>query len=281
MSKTRSFVITNFNLDTENIYDKYKDQIQFIAYGLEKCPTTNRYHHQTFVYFRNPRSTGVKALRQIAIIFGNSHVEPMRGSFAQNESYCSKESALIKLGAEPKQGARGDLMETCQAIKNGTINVDYVALEDPFSYHTYGRTFERIETISLRMKWRVEMTMCKWYWGKTGCGKSHKVFKNYNPLTHYNKDLETKWWDGYKQQDIVIFNEFRGQFTFSFLLNLIDKWPLNVSIRNKESIPFTSKLILITSSVHPKDIYKNILNDEESIAQLERRCKIKQIIRYQ
>jgi len=279
--KTRSFVITNWNLNTTEVYEKYKSQIRFIAFGKETCPTTRRQHHQCFLYFHNPRATGARALKTIGQMFGpvHCHVEPMRGNFVQNEAYCSKESVLTKLGEEPKQGARGDLMETCTLLRNGTISVDSVACEDPSAFHMYGRTFMHAETLYLRSKWRTEMTLCKWYWGKTGVGKSHKAFKDFNNDTHYVKDLETKWWDGYKQQDIVILNEFRGQLTFSFLLSLIDKWPLTVPVRNRESIPFTSKLVIITSSVHPKDIYKNVLSCDESLAQLERRCKIKELVK--
>jgi len=280
MSKSRAFVITNWNLNTEEVFNNNNRQIRFIAFGEETCPTTQRLHHQCFLYFHSPRGTGIRSLNTIGKMFGpiHSHVEVMRGSFAQNEAYCSKEGVYTKLGDEPKQGARGDLTETCALIRNGTISVDTVACEDPSAFHMYGRTFMHAETIFLRSKWRTEMTKCKWYWGKTGVGKSHKAFANFTPETHYVKDLETKWWDGYKQQDIVILNEFRGQLTFSFLLSLIDKWPLMVSVRNRESVPFTSKLVIITSSKHPKDIFSNVLSDDENFAQLERRVKIKELI---
>jgi len=279
--RTRAFVVTNWNLNTAEIFEANKRQIRFVAFGEETCPTTGTRHHQVFVYYHNLKSTTTLTLNKIGKEWGAIHcrVAPMYGNFVQNEAYCSKEGTYTKLGDEPKQGARGDLVETCTLLRNGTISADFVAQEDPVAYHMYGRTLIHAETMFLRTRFRTEMTQCKWYWGATGVGKSHKAFAGYSNETHYVKDLETKWWDGYKQQDTVILNEFRGQLTFSFLLSLIDKWPLTVCVRNKESIPFTSKLVIITSSVHPKDIYKNVLTSDESLAQLERRCKIKELVR--
>ena len=55
------------------------------------------------------------------------------------------------------------------------------------------------------------MTEGYWYYGPTHSGKSHIAFEGYTPDKIYVKDLNVMWWDGYKQQDIVIINEFRGQ----------------------------------------------------------------------
>ena len=76
--------------------------------------------------------------------------------------------------------------------------------------------------------------------------------------------------EGYRQQDIVIINEFRGQIPYSELLDLIDKWPKTVKRRNREPVPFTSKHVIITSSLHPKDVYKN-LSQTDKMDQLYRR----------
>jgi len=280
MNKTRSFVVTNFNLNTAEVFEANKKQIRYIAFGLETCPTTLKEHHQCFLYFFNPRSTGKRSLNVIGNMFGtiHAHVEPMHGSFMQNQAYCSKEDVYTELGEKPRQGARGDLMETRTAVLDGSITAEDVAIEDPHTYHIYGRTLDKIEAIRLRSVWRTEMTTCTWYWGKSGVGKSHKAFENFSTATHYSKDLSTKWWDGYKQQEVVILNEFRGQISFSFLLSMIDKWPLTLPIRCKESIPFMSKHVIITSSLHPKDVYMNVLTKDESFAQLERRVKIKELI---
>ena len=279
---TKAFVITNYALNTTEVYEKKKDKIRFIAFGEETCPTTGRKHHQCFMYLHKQSSTGVRALNAIGKWFATdtqqaAHIEPMRGSFRSNEVYCSKEGAYTKLGDEPAQGSRGDIVENKDMIVDGTLHPDEICLADPAHYHLYGRTYERIHTIALRNKFRTEMTEGIWYWGGTGVGKSHKAFAGYHPSTHYIKDLNTQWWDGYKGQEIVILNEFRGQLKFSDLLTLVDKWPHVVSVRNKEDVPFLAKKVIVTSSMVPEDVYKNVLND--NMNQLRRRFKVKEVVR--
>jgi len=276
--KSRSFVITNFSLDSEDVFERNKTQIRFLAYSLETCPNTGKQHHQAYVYFHNLKGCGIRSIKKIATMFGNSHVEVMRGSFQQNEAYCSKEAELVKLGDEPKQGARGDLQETVNMIKNGELDLDKLIETNADMVHMYGRTLQMAETLALRKRFRTEMTTAIWYWGGTGVGKSHKAFRNYSPKTHYIKDLSTHWWDGYKGQEIVILNEYRSDFKFSYLLQLVDKWPMNVPVRNKESVPFLSKKIIFTSSQHPTECYPNI--DESRFRQFTRRVDIREVVRF-
>lgn len=275
IAKTRWFCITQWNLKTD--YEKIieKNQIRYIAYGEETCPTTGRKHHQLFCYFWKARTTGARNLKKIGAMWGEVHcnVEPMRGKITENEAYCSKESKLIEMGEKPSPGARGDLDETKQMILDGSLTADQVLEDNPQMYHQYGRTIEKLEILSLRKKWRTEMTKGIWYHGGTGIGKSHKAFEGYNPSTHYIKNLNEDWWDGYKGQPTVILNEFRGQIRFSELLDLCDKWPKTVKWRGKESVPFLAREVIITSIFSPKDCYANLVGDEPW-EQFERRFRI-------
>jgi len=275
--KIRAFVVTQWNIDCDYQALIDKKQIQFIAYGEEICPTSKKRHHQMFIYFANPRSWKKKNLCKIGDMFGPIHcsVDAMFGSFEQNESYCSKEmdGELIKFGKEPNQGERMDLSELKDNILNGKMCTDDVAINNPHMFHMYGRTLDRIETIGLRKKFRTEMTKGVWIHGPSGSGKSHTAFEGFSPETHYVKNLNEDWWDGYKGQETVIFNEFRGQICFSDLLKLVDKWPETVKWRSHEPVPFISKKIIITSIKSPKDCFSGIA-DDEPWEQFDRRFEI-------
>ena len=54
---------------------------------------------------------------------------------------------------------------------------------------------------------------------------------------------------------------------------MIDKWPYEVRRRGRPPVPFTSRHVIITSSLPPKDIYK-CRKVEDGLEQLYRRCKI-------
>ena len=117
------------------------------------------------------------------------------------------------------------------------------------------------------------MTKGIWYWGDSGVGKSHKAYENFNPDTHYVYPNDNGWWDGYKGQEIVIINEFRGGIQYSELLDLVDKWPKSVRRRGREPVPFLATTLIITSSMPPDKVYSR-LAFEDKLDQLYRRFEI-------
>lgn len=272
--KTRLYAFTTFDLtiDYNQLVGKGK-QLSYLAYGEETCPKTKRQHHQGFLRFFNPRGKTKKVLKKIGALLGNAHVEPVFGSLAENEAYCSKEGSLHEFGDKPQQGSRQDLRDVVQRIATGE-RVDDILMDDPIFYHQYGRTLREAEAISLRKKFRTWQTEGVWYHGDSGAGKSHRAFEGYNPETHFVKDLTVEWWDGYTGQPIVILNEFRGQIPLETLLTFVDKWPQAVKWRNKESVPFLAKKIIVTCIMDPIRLYENGNNRWESMTQLTRRFRI-------
>ncbi|AXQ66240.1 MAG: helicase [Cressdnaviricota sp.] len=176
-------------------------------------------------------------------------------------------------GTISNQGERKDLKRKIDEVISGDTTPDEICVEMPVFYHQYGRTLEKAWCIAMRKKWRTEMTTCDWLWGETGVGKSHKAFEGYSPETHYVWNLAEEFQCGYRQQDTVIINEFRGQIKYSELLTLIDKWPHCIKRKGGEQLPFVSKHIIITSCKPPDEIYPR-QDEKDSLRQLLRRIKV-------
>lgn len=117
------------------------------------------------------------------------------------------------------------------------------------------------------------MTTCTWYYGSTGTGKSERAFKDFHPDKHYVLPKDKGWWDGYRQQNTVIINDFRGHIPYDELLQMIDRYPFDVSRRGRQPLPFTSSHVIITSSLSPEEVYHNRM-ENDSIEQLLRRIKV-------
>ena len=245
--------------------------MKYLIYGEEICPTTQRKHWQGFVYFKEKQS---QKNAQKLLGIGKSHIESfVKDSVEAAIDYCRKDKIVSEYGEPPSQGKRTDLLSLAANISGGVQTVDQITVSNPMAYHQYGRTLERLEDIYLRTKFRTEMTKGFWYWGPTGVGKSHKAFENFSHETHYVYKNDNGWWEGYTGQEVVIINDFRGEIRFSELLTLIDIWPTDVKRRGRPPMPFTSKKVIITSSLPPAMVYHNI-NSRDSIAQLLDRVEV-------
>jgi len=255
--------------DEKPIFDA--NTTKYLIYGKEICPETKRIHYQGEVYFFEKVSIST-AQRYLGI--GKAHMENFlkTDAIACNE-YCKKDGLFEEFGIPPNQGRRTDLDALKDDLLSDKICVEDIIVNAPIMYHQYGRTLDKIEDIKLRKKYRTEMTKGIWYYGKTGVGKSHKAFEEYSPDTHYPVPDDNGWWDGYRQQDCVILNDFRGRISYNELLQMVDKWPFQVKRRGREPMPFTSKLVIITSSLRPEEVYHN-RNAEDSMEQFYRRFEV-------
>jgi hypothetical protein len=203
--------------------------------------------------------------------FPRANLQKQKGTHLEAQTYIKKDGDWKEQGQCPAQGQRTDLLEITNQIINNQITVENLILEHPIIYHVYGRTLEKVVALQKQKQFRTTKTTCCWIYGVSGSGKSHAAFTNYNPETHYNHQDDGLWWDNYNQQDTVIINEFRGEIKYKKLLELTDKYPTNVSQRNKAPCPFISKHIIITSSKSPEEIYSYL---GDSMYQLLRRITV-------
>lgn len=268
--RSKGWVFTWHNY-TESDLTRLKElPARYKSVGKEICPSTKREHLQGYIYFDN-----AKYLTTLKKFSEKIHWEPAKGDDVDNYIYTSKEGEYFTDGVAPSQGQRTDLINARDRIREGT-RADDLVMENPVMGHQYGRTLDRMEDIVMRNRFRTEMTIGIWYWGATGVGKSHCVYQNYSPETHYNYPNDNGWWDAYRQQDTVIINEFRGEIPYKELLELVDKWPKTVKRRHREPMPFISKTVVITSAMPPQAVYKNLAK-EDSLEQLLRRFEIIEI----
>lgn len=257
------------------------------VFGYETCPKTKRIHAQYTLFFR----TG-KRFTTIKKKFKKLHFEDVK-HFEKSIQYCKKgeqshqeweskgnqgpnygrDAKVTEWGTYPQQGARGDLMDLKDQIVNGESTVTDILLDNPMMYHKFGRTLEKIQQYRYKLMFRTVQTTCTWYIGPTGVGKSHKAFDGYHPLTHYLYPKDLHWWDNYEMEETVIINEFRAEIKFGKMLELLDKWPCVVPRRGQCPRPFLTKHVIITSLLHPSEIYCNV-SERDDFKQLLRRINI-------
>jgi hypothetical protein len=111
---------------------------------------------------------------------------------------------------------------------------------------------------------------CYVLWGRTGTGKSRDAWAAAG-MAAYCKDPRSKFWDGYRGQKHVVFDEFRGAIDVAHILRWCDRYPVNVEIKGS-SVPLLAESMWFTSNLHPRDWYPNL--DEETLNALLRRLEI-------
>lgn len=290
-NRIRAYCFTLNNYTDDEIRLIQDGDYSYIIYGKE-IGESGTPHLQGFVHFENAKTMSaihkLKGWKRTALSESMCPIKAIEYCKKGEQPHSEWErdgTAGSKYGLNSdvwergsfKQGARTDIANVYDKVKNG-MSVDDVAWENPSTYELCFRGLEKLEDIRLRKTFRKEMTQGTWFYGKTGCGKSEYVFDNFDINKAYSYPYDNGWWDGYKQQEIVIIDEFRGQIAFNELLRMVDKHP-NYCVRRRcrEPMPFNSKQVLITSSMSPQEVF-NKLSKNDSLSQLYRRFKIYEII---
>ena len=258
-------------------------QMQYIIFGEENCPTTNRLHWQTFVYFYNAK-TFKQCKNYFFTQYGtNPHICKSNGTNKQNIAYCSKDCKDCKyfeFGKEPTDtgGSSVNLKIAIEKLKNKEITLKEICNEHSDFFHTYKNTLKKSILLHKPNEPRTERTTCDWYFGKSGCGKSRFAFieaeKYKSVYVACLNDIQ-KWWDGYEQQELVIFDNYRAEIKLNTLLNLADRFEMKVPIRNIGGVHFNSKRIIITCPFPYQEMYcDDFVTGKEDINQVNKRINL-------
>lgn len=111
---------------------------------------------------------------------------------------------------------------------------------------------------------------CTVLWGRTGTGKSRDAWLAAG-VDAYSKDPRTKFWCGYRGQQNVIIDEFRGGIDIAHLLRWLDRYPVRVELKGS-TYPLMATTFWITSNLPPRMWYPDL--DGETYCALERRMNV-------
>lgn len=200
----------------------------------------------------------------------SAHVEATRS--ARADDYVWKDETAIdgtrfEMGERP---LRRNVKADWERIWTSAVAGDLMAIEANVRIQHY-RTLRTIradysEPIAFERKIIV-------FYGPTGTGKSRRAWEEAG-WSAYPKDPRSKFWDGYRDQKNVVFDEFRGGIDISHVLRWFDRYPVLVEIKGASTC-LVAERIWITSNLHPKDWYPDL--DYTTYQALERRLEIIEI----
>lgn len=205
-----------------------------------------------------------RRLSYVTQLFGNCHCEPSKSSAA--DEYVWKEDTRVggtqfELGQKTLQRNSAKDWET---IRRMASNGELLNIDADIYIRYYGN-LKRI-AVDCAKPVGIEREVHVFV-GPTGVGKSRRAWELAG-MDAYPKDPNTKFWDGYRDHENVVIDEFRGRIDISHLLRWFDRYPVLVEIKGSAAV-FKGRKIFITSNLWPREWYPDL--DRTTFAALERR----------
>jgi len=225
---SRDWCFTSF--DTNKELEFSKDNVRYIVYGRETCPTTGREHYQGFAIFK--RTCRIPKAKSWIGGGDGTHLEPRRGTRDQARDYCRKDGDVFEWG-------EFDGMTKENLFKQP---IPYIKENYPEFYCRYYKGLEKLN-IDKGPKWRdVEVVIL---WGPTGTGKTRQVMEQDSV---YKIDPPYKWWDGYEGEEILLIDDYREHaIERGFLLNLLDGYRLRLETKGSHTWALWRKVYITTN----------------------------------
>lgn len=229
------------------------------------------YHTHLFLYRKNPMRFSM-----IKNKFPTAHIDFCRGTCLENRDYIRKEGkyrdtdkaetnlpgTFEEYGECPveEQGKRNDLTQLYDMIKDGMSNYDILESNPNYMLQIdkieYCRQTVREEEFKNRFR---ELTVEYWF-GDTGQGKTRTVMERYGYGNVYRVTNYKYPFDGYRGQDVIVFEEFHDSLKIQEMLTYLDGYPLDLPCRYNNKVACYTKVYLL-SNVPFEEQYRGIFRE--------------------
>lgn len=246
--------------------------------------------YHTHIYFasKNP-----KAFTTMQNFLPGAHLEAPDGTAQQNRDYVFKEGEKFNKDPETgaydytdsqgkkhigthydttneewgelpqdRQGARTDIADLYEMIKDGCSNVEIMESNPKYMMH-----LDKIERA--RQSYRESVYVDTWrdievtyIWGATGSGKTRSVMEKYGYGNVYRVTDYAHPFDSYKGQDVILFEEFRSSLPISDMLKYLDGYPVEFPARYSNKVACFTK-VYFSTNIDIRAQYRHVQEEEQ------------------
>lgn len=240
----------NVTLYTEPTWDWKDPRLIYAIFGKEKTPTTDRTHWQGYIELSyKVRATTVKKWFK-----GNPRLsmEPIKNREAAR-AYCMKDATWKEWGTwRENVKTPNKYREIANNLNSGTKTIENIMDEEPLFYCRYKNGLERLAFRSDRDKakeFREMEVSC--YYDPSSMDALKKAYKDH-PDNYRIVDGE-QWWDGYEGEDVLIIDNWTGDWKRKKMDDLIAGKPkTKLPIKNGFKWAKFTKVIVIAKE-NPED----------------------------
>lgn len=232
--------------------------VKYLCAQLEKCPDSGRLHVQGYMQLKQDKTD---TAFQKTIERETAHVEVQKSKNDDKAAdYCLKEASCvgkkIERGKRKAQGKRNDLGALAQAVVETKQSFNDFVVANPTDFLRYGRNIRELYNIAHRPGFRPFPTGF-FLWGEPACGKSrmaHYLAGEGGRLFYKANDTKECWFDGYAGEEVVVFDDFKGDFDRHRMLQLLDPYPIRMPIKGG-FVSIVAHTFIFTANQPPHELY--------------------------
>ena len=160
-----------------------------------------------------------------------------------------------------RQGQRNDISDLYAMIKEGLTNYEIIESNPQYMLNLDKIERARQTVLEERFKneWR-DLTVTYIY-GTTGAGKTRSVMDKYGYSNVFRVTDYEHPFDGYKGQDVIVFEEFRSSLRIDDMLKYLDGYPVEIPCRYANKIACFTKVYII-SNIALTEQYPNVQKEQ-------------------
>lgn len=233
----------------------------------------------THVFLYSPNAIPFSTIQQR---FYGAHIEPAKGLNRENRDYIRKEGKWLndakhetslpetfeESGELPPERSKHETVsaEILDEIQAGATNAE-ILRNHPGAMTRLPHIEASRQTLleeEYRNKWRNLEVM--YIHGASGSGKTRFVMEKYGYSNVYRVTNYDHPYDGYKGQDVILFDEFRSSRPIAEMLDVLDGYPLNLPCRYADKVACYTK-VYIVSNIPLEKQYPNVQASEPATFQ--------------
>lgn len=191
----------------------------------------------------------------------DAHLEIQTGNDWDNHVYCTKEGAtVVQWGETPAETsakqthADWDFAHDQISRGKGILSV----IDNKPHMTRYIAALRQLQTekeVKMQEAWRDVKTT--YLWGSAGVGKSRAIMEKHGHENVYRVTDKKNPWDGYRGEDVVVFEEYRSNFGVENMLNWLDGYPIMLPCRYANR-PATFTRVYIVTNITLEEQFQNV-----------------------
>lgn len=217
------------------------------------------YHTHIFVCFNSRvRCSTIKRC------FPEAHYEIVKGSISDNINYIMKSGkwendkkhgtqipdTFEEYGDRPSEskGNNHALTELYEMVLGGMSNAEIIATNQDYILQL--NKLDNLRTTILTEMYLDDVRLdlsCTYIYGATGTGKTRGVLDKHKSRNVYRVTDYKHPFDGYRCQDVILFDEFRDSIALKEMLNYCDIYPIELPARNSNKFACYHKIYIVSN----------------------------------